>query len=159
MLFYVLFFLSVGGGLSSNNQPLIDLATQVTSTSDQTLSLLDPISKRTGCIASKTSLWVIYCFFAGNTRKSYGSEIFVDDSKIGQLLDRRVTNTVTPSLNTAFSETVPFPQNTKVQLILKLFLLSFLVCFLTGICNGSIGGVFTINTRTRSTKEEGLCCW
>lgn len=69
-------------------------------------------------------MWVIYCFFfADNTRKSYVSEI-LDDSKLGQRLNRRVTNTLTPSLNTAFSETVPFPQNTKVRLILKMFLLS-----------------------------------
>lgn len=94
-------FLFLGGNLSSNNQPLIDLATQVTSTSDQTLSLLDPISKR---------------------------EI-LDDQKLNQRLNRRTAHNIQPRPNTAFTETVPFSQNTKV-----FILFAFYLCFLISHC-------------------------
>lgn len=66
-LFYFVF--SVGGSLDSMNQPLIDLATHVTSASDQTLSLLDPISRRTGCIKTNQTLTVGNLLFLQTTGK------------------------------------------------------------------------------------------
>lgn len=69
----------------------------------------------------------MYYVFTDN-KKGFASEV-IDDSKLGQRLNRRTTNAIQPCLNTAISETVPFPQNTKVLFhsFENMFLFTFLL--------------------------------